>query len=137
MDLPIMAMGEVAGWGKAIVHERGWRSQYVYPLSVSLLCRHCYRCKASVRPADVVVVAKGFVHDHRAMPYCRDHWADLKARFEAPVTWPAAVIEAALRDLYGCAPAVIPEGLKVHLGEPPKRPVLPRSARVESTIIAN
>lgn len=32
-----IAVGRVSGWGRAICHERGWRSQFAYPYALYLL----------------------------------------------------------------------------------------------------
>jgi hypothetical protein len=32
-----VAIGRVSGWGRAILHGRGWRSEYAYPYDVFLL----------------------------------------------------------------------------------------------------
>jgi hypothetical protein len=32
-----VAIGRVSGWGRAILHDRGWRSEYAYPYDVYLL----------------------------------------------------------------------------------------------------
>jgi hypothetical protein len=32
-----IAFGRVSGWGRAVRHDRGWRSQYAYPFDLCLL----------------------------------------------------------------------------------------------------
>lgn len=54
--------GEVALWGRVVAHERGWRSQFAYPLSLwadpgleaSVLygASRVYGCRVGIRPMD-------------------------------------------------------------------------------------
>ncbi len=49
--------GEVLGWGRIALHERGWRSQFAYPLSLQIYCTDCYVKQGAVVQADILGVS--------------------------------------------------------------------------------
>lgn len=120
-DAPAV-MGQVLGWGRVVEHERGWRAERAYPVSLSLLCSSCLIYQGRVVPATVVRVLRNWRDALAAFPECdacageRNRHPD--RRRERPDEAPAHVVEAQLRERYGAGAAPFSDQLAETLYDP-------------------
>ena len=107
-DAPAV-MGQVLGWGRVVEHQRGWRAERAYPVSLSLFCSGCLIYQRRVVPATFVRVLPKWNESLAAAPACdacgreRDRHPD--RRHERQHEAPAHVVEAQLRERYGAGAA--------------------------------
>lgn len=74
----ISVIGKVVAWGRVIQHERGWRASHVYPISLAVVCTHCYAAHQLLRTA-VYVAYWGYDKQH-TLALCFRHGNYLKRK---------------------------------------------------------
>lgn len=94
-------IGQVAGWGRVVLHEEGWRASRAYPQSLALVCEMCLRCELLVRPASAVYVMKNDWFRTTGAVCENDLKGASRLRPETCELFPAEQIEEELLARYG------------------------------------
>lgn len=106
-------LGEVAGWGRVIDHQRGWRASNVYPQSLALICAWCLVSWLQLRPAEFICVSQNWAYDSCAA--CPAHVCEQSEISSGWQTILAREVEEGLLSKYGVARCPTEHELLIHL----------------------